>query len=84
MTEEELAGAALIVASWAFSIIVGMWSGIRLERYRIAQEEALYFEEDEETDAEYWKRMYEELAAEWDYEFKVKVLKEERERGETT
>lgn len=37
-----------------------------------------------DTDGAYWKKMYEELAEEWDYEFKVKVTEGEDAQGETT
>lgn len=77
-------GFAMIGMSWAFCGMLGLNLGIKLERYRIAKEEVVYLDEAPEHDAEYWKRMYSELAEEWDYEFKVKVTEGEDARGETT
>ena len=73
-----------IVFSAFFSALVGMNIGIRLERHRIALEEVVYLDELPEEDAEYWRKQYEDLAEEWDYEFKVKVTEGSDAQGETT
>jgi len=78
-------GFAMIGMSWAFCGMLGLNLGIKLERYRIAKEEdKTYFDQDDVTDAQYWRQKYDELAEEWDYEFKVKVTEGEDARGETT
>lgn len=78
---------AMIGAGWMFAIMLGLQLGVRVERFRRDKEvEAFEFPED---DSDYWRRLYEELAEEYDSLPKVFpadtiVTRGDHGRGETT
>jgi len=56
---------AMISAGWMFAIMLGMQLGIRVERWRRDKEVEAF--ELPDTDERHWKKLYEELAEEWNH-----------------